>query len=74
MEKLEKILPEKIPIAGRKVIVSEETFNKFIKTLELHTQTINDIIDALAADANAILKLQESVKSLAQAIETLVEE
>lgn len=74
MEKLEKILPEKIPIAGRKVIVSEETFNKFVKTLELHTQTINDIIDALAADANAILKLQESVKSLAQAIETLVEE
>ena len=81
MEKIKKLIPDKLPVIGHQVVISEAQFNKIIKIINLQTDTINSLIDAIDA-TNAHLDiadahtqtLQDSIQALAKALKTYSEE
>lgn len=81
MEKIKKLIPDKISLLGHKVVLTEEIYDHIITTLNKQTETINLLIDAItatdahldAADAHT-QKLQSSIQALANALKTYTEE
>ncbi len=81
MEKVQKLIPDKIKVLGHKVVVTEEVFDLIINTLNIQTETINSLIDYVeetdehskAVDAH-VNKLQNSVQALAKALKTYSED
>ena len=81
MEKIKKLIPDKISLAGHQVVISEKQFDLIVQTIILQTDTINSLIDVISATDkhldNAdthIQKLQNSVQALANALKTYTEE
>jgi len=81
MEKLEKIIPDKIPVHKNNVVVSEKAFNNFVNIINAQIDAINDLIDIVEAlqthdtEANTkIINLQNSLQTLANALQTYMED
>lgn len=81
MEKLKKLIPEKIQITGHRVIVSEKAFDAMVAAIDKQNELLNSIIDCieeidnnLSREHTDVLKLKTSVGKLAGALKTYVEE
>ena len=70
MEKIKKCIPDKIVIAGRKVVINEKDFDNMVKTINTQTKVINELIDKVKDIDN----LKKSVKILANAVQTTLED
>jgi uncharacterized phage infection (PIP) family protein YhgE len=80
MEKIKKLIPDKISVLGHQVVVSDKQFDLLVSTINLQTTVINELIDAISAtdkhldESDALVKkLQNSVQALANAFKTLEE-
>lgn len=81
MEKLKKLIPEKIQITGHRVIVSEKAFDSMVTAIDAQNEVINQIIDCLTEintelgkDKSNIRSIKTSVGKLANALKTYMEE
>ena len=70
MEKIKKCIPDKIVIAGRKVVINDQDFDNMVKTINAQTKVINELIDKVKDIDN----LKKSVKTLANAVQTTLED
>ena len=70
MEKIKKCIPDKIVIAGRKVVINEKDFDNMVKTINAQTKVINELIDKIKDIDN----LKKSVKTLANAVQITLED
>ena len=73
MNKLEKLVPERISVLNHKIVVSEKVFDSIVTTLNKHTEVINDLIDCINNDRSKISSIEESVKELRNATKRLAE-
>ncbi len=74
MEKIQKFIPDKISIAGHRVAITDKQFNTLVTTINLQTDVINSLIDAITATDSHLDTLQNSVQALANALKTFTED
>jgi uncharacterized phage infection (PIP) family protein YhgE len=81
MEKIKKLIPDKISIAGHKVVITEKQFNDIVTVINLQTNAINALIDAISetdkhldAAEKHTKTLQNSIQALANALKTYTED
>lgn len=81
MEHIKKLIPDKISVLGHQVVISEKQFDSLVNTINLQTEVINQLIDAISAtDLHLDLadkhtkKLRSSVEALANALKIFTEE
>ena len=74
MAKLEKLVPEKISIVGRRVVVDEKTFGVIITTVNDLIEIVTSLKQESSKHSKAIEESKDAIKTLAQAFKTLTEE
>jgi uncharacterized coiled-coil protein SlyX len=81
MEKIQKLLPDKISLLGHKVVIPEKQFDLIVTTINVQGETINALIDALTETNSQldiqnthIQTLQNSIQALANALKIYTEE
>lgn len=74
MAKLEKLVPEKISIVGRRVVVDEKTFGEIITTVNDLIEIISNLKQESSRHTKDIEESRGAIQTLAQAFKTLTEE
>lgn len=71
MVQLEKIQPIPVQVSGHRVIVSDKVFNEIITVINKQTEVINSLIDNTKQNNEAIDTLDNSLRELANALQSL---
>lgn len=71
MEKLKKLIPEKIQVLSNKVVVDEKIFSDIVKVLNQQSSTINTIIDHINRNEFDLKTLETVTNNLAGSIQAL---
>ena len=81
MQKIEKLIPDKVQVIGHRVTIPEPIFDSIIKTLNSCTKTINELVDAydklgvdVKALATSVEEVRKATQDLAISFQTLMED
>lgn len=81
MNKIKKLIPDKVSILGHQIIMPEKHFKTIVQVINLQTTAINALIDVtdsickhLDASDVKIQELQKSIQNLAKALQVLITE
>ena len=81
MDKLKKIIPNKIPTLGHQVVIPNSQFDELINIINTQTETINHLCDIIMDQENKLSKLEvytselhTSIKHLANVLKLHMEE